>query len=196
MEMWVGEPADPLRYILEKPLHAAPGGKFDYRDADPQLIAFALHALTGRHEKQLVDEWLFGPLQIEDWYWDEGRGGVTMGAHGLHLRPRDLAKIGQLVLDRGVWRGQRIVSAAWIDASTFPQLATPEQGSQGPLSYGYYWWSAPQQQAFSAWGHGGQYALIAPERNLVIVQVAMPDAALHGARLGEFLELVAPLLGR
>jgi CubicO group peptidase (beta-lactamase class C family) len=109
VEMWVEKPANPIRYILDKPLYATPGTVYYYRDADPQLISYALQALTGRNEESLAAEFLFGPLGIRDYYWDHGEHGESMGAHGLHLRPRDLAKIGQLMLDE--WRVARHAAA-------------------------------------------------------------------------------------
>jgi CubicO group peptidase (beta-lactamase class C family) len=189
MELWVDQPADPLRYILEKPLFAAPGGVFNYRDADPQLVAYALERLTGRRERDLAREWLFDPLGIEDVYWDVGTGGVTMGAHGLHLRPRDFAKLGQLALDGGVWKGTPVVSEAWLAASTARQTESDLE----EFGYGYYWWTVPELAGFSAWGHGGQFALAIPSKRLLLVQVSRPDGELDGSRLADFVDLVRPL---
>jgi CubicO group peptidase (beta-lactamase class C family) len=190
MELWVGRPSDPLRYILEKPLFAAPGEVFDYRDADPQLIAYALERLAGRRERDLAREWLFEPLGIRDVYWDVGTGGVTMAPHGLHLRPRDFAKLGQLALDGGAWKGNRLVSGDWIAASTGRQT----ESNLEDFGYGYYWWTVPEFGGFSAWGHGGQFALSIPSKRLLLVQVARPDGELHGSALADFVELVRPLV--
>jgi CubicO group peptidase (beta-lactamase class C family) len=95
--------------------------------------------------------------------------GETMAAHGLHLRPRDLAKIGQLVLDGGVWNGTRVVSQAWLDVSMAKQVQ-PEGDDR--LGYdGYYWWTVPEAAGCSTWGHGGQYAFVIPSQRLVMVLV-------------------------
>jgi CubicO group peptidase (beta-lactamase class C family) len=117
-----------------------------------------------------------------------------MAAHGLHLRPRDLAKIAQLVLDGGRWRGQQVVPSDWLASSTMAQTDSAHQDRGGHLfPYGFYWWIVPDV-GFTVWGHGGQFALVVPARRLLLVQIALPDADLHGSDLNDFLELVAPLL--
>jgi CubicO group peptidase (beta-lactamase class C family) len=197
VEMWVEKPAHPLRYMLSKPLYADPGERYYYRDVDPQLIGYALSRLTGESEQQLAQA-LFVPLGISDYYWEAGGDGVNLAAHGLQLLPRDLAKLGQLVLDRGEWHGQRVVSEEWLQLSTVEQVS-PEQrqagiGQEAPdFGYGYYWWVVPGV-GYSAWGHGGQFVLVVPARKLVLVQTAFPDTDLPDSDLSSFLDLVRPLL--
>jgi CubicO group peptidase (beta-lactamase class C family) len=193
VEMWVDKPAHPIRYILDKPLFADPGTLFKYRDADPQLVGYAMQRLAGRNEESLGREFLFGPLGITDYYWDYGAQGETMAAHGLHLRPRDLAKIGQLALDGGVWNGTHVVSQAWLDVSTVKQV---QPDGHERLGYGYYWWTVPEAGGFSTWGHGGQYAFVIPAKRMVLVLVSMPDTnadVLHGGILEQFVDLTRPL---
>jgi CubicO group peptidase (beta-lactamase class C family) len=193
VEMWVGNPADPIRTILDKPMYAAPGTVFNYQDMDPQLGGYAMQRLGGRSEECLATEVLFGPLGITDYYWDYGAQGESMAAHGLHLRPRDLAKIGQLVLDGGVWKGTRLVSQEWLDLSTTAKVAVP---SDPRLGYGYYWWTVPEAEGFSTWGAGGQYALIIPRKRMVLVMVSRPDTdsdVMHGGKLEQFVDLTRPL---
>jgi CubicO group peptidase (beta-lactamase class C family) len=102
--------------------------------------------------------------------YDDGRQTDT-GGH-LYLRPRDMAKIGQLVLQRGVWNGRQIVSAGWIDRST----ATPGMLRSSP--YGYLWWGASARHGagevryVSARGNGGQTIMIVPQLDLVVVATA------------------------
>lgn len=195
VDTWTYHHDDPLRFILERPLDATPGERFEYTDADPQLIGYAIQRRTGASERALAERWLFGPLAITDYLWDEGPSdGVTMAAHGLHLRPRDLAKLGALVLDRGTFRGERVVSADWVDRMTTSHVTSDVQDPGGkPFEYGYYWWLF--SGGFSAWGNGGQYVLVAPSQHLVVVHIALPDTAdMDGSRLGDFVALVAPLL--
>jgi CubicO group peptidase (beta-lactamase class C family) len=192
VEMWVDKPAHPVRHILGKKLFAEPGEKYEYRDADPQLLGYAMQQLTGQTEEELARTLLFAPLGITDWYWDHGGQGESMAAHGLHLRPRDLAKIGQLALDEGTWRGQRVVSQAWLDVATVPHVLT----DRPRLPYGYLWWIVPEAGGFSTWGHGGQYAFVVPARRLVLVMVSFPDTSadfLHGGELEQFIDLTRPL---
>lgn len=116
-----------------------------------------------------------------------------MAAHGLHLKARDLAKLGQLVLDRGVWRGERVVSEAWLDAATSAKVDSDVDFAGAPLPYGYYWWVVPNV-GFSMWGHGGQFVLVVPAQDMALVQTAFPDTDLPDSALPDFLKLVAPLL--
>jgi len=195
MEMWVGNPPDPLRHILGKPLYASPGERFRYRDVDPQLIGFALQRRAGVTEEELARQTLFEPLGITEWYWGAGSTGVSMGAHGLHLKPRDLLRIGQLVLDGGEHGGVQRVSRAWLLESTAAQVDTPYFDGDGNVRpYGYYWWLVPGI-GYAASGHGGQYVLVVPRLSMVIVQLGMPDAAVEGDELNAFVELVRPLVG-
>jgi CubicO group peptidase (beta-lactamase class C family) len=195
IEMWTHKPADPLRYMLSKPFYADPGVRFYYRDCDPQVVGYALQQLTGVRERALVEERLFAKLGIVDFYWESGPDGVSMAAHGLHLRPRDLAKFGQLVLDRGQWNGEQLVSEAWIDEATREQTLSEIRDQQGELlPYGYYFWIVPGV-GVAAWGHGGQFVLVVPNQRMVIVQIGLPDTDdLQGTHLNDFLALVAPLL--
>jgi CubicO group peptidase (beta-lactamase class C family) len=194
LEMWVDKPADPLRYILDKRLFADPGTTFRYRDADPQIVGYGIQKRVGTSERDFVARRVFAPLGIHDYFWESGRDGVSLAAHGLHLRPRDLAKIGQLVLNEGVWNGERIVSAEWVQLMTSAQTTSTTKGPDGqPFGYGYYWWIIPG--GFSGWGHGGQFVLVQPARRMVLVHIAFPDTAdMEGGELGDFLRLVAPLL--
>ena len=93
-----------------------------------------LHQATGKTEDVLAQELLFDPLGISDVAWVRYPGnGEPLAASGLAMRPRDLAKLGQLVLDRGMWNGKQVISTAWIDASITPQI-------QGPQLYFYGYW--------------------------------------------------------
>jgi len=195
LEMYTFHHADPLRYILEKPMYAAPGVRFRYRNADPQLISYALQRVTGQSERALAERWLFEPLGIADYYWQAGQDdGVTIAGNGLHLKARDLAKLGQLLLDRGQWHGSPVISPAWLDEMTEARLASDFRDHDGKsIPYGDYWYVVPT--GFAAWGNGGQYLLVDPPRQMVIVQIALPDTAgLDGSTLPEFLELVRELL--
>lgn len=194
VEMWVDRPRDPVRYMLEKPMFADPGQRFLYRDMDPQLVGHAIQRLSGKTERELAAETLFRTLGIRDYYWEAGPDGVNLAAHGLHLLPRDLAKLGQLMLDRGLWRGERVVSEKWIEESTRGQIDSDVAYEDGVFSYGYYWWVVPGI-GYSMWGHGGQFVLVVPSRNMVLVQTAFPDSDLPDNGLTDLLELVRPLLG-
>ena len=196
IEIYANKSSDPIKYILNKPLQANPGEKFYYRDCDPQLISYVIQKLTGKTEEQWAKERLFEPLGIEDYYWDSDHKGTTMGAHGLHLKPRDMAKIGQLVLDRGRWNGSQVVDSTWIAQSTKKQEDVPNWVEPHLYYYGYYWWIVPRWEAFTTWGHGGNFMFIVPEKQLVVAMTSMPDVNddTVGTTLDDFEELIDPLL--
>ncbi|MCC6619953.1 MAG: serine hydrolase [Deltaproteobacteria bacterium] len=195
IELWVDEPRDPLRYILSQRLFADPGARYDYRDVDPQIAGYALTRATGRSELDLARERLFDPLGISDVDWPSGRDGVTQAPHGLRLRPRDLAKLGQLVLQGGTWDGVERVPAAWIEAATGARVLTDKADDRGqPVAYGYYFWVVPGL-GYAMRGHGGQFVFVVPADELVVVALAYPHAELHGSTIDEILPLVRLLVG-
>jgi CubicO group peptidase (beta-lactamase class C family) len=193
MDMWVGQPKDPVRFLLDRPLYANPGEKYYYRDADPQLLGYALQRQAGRSEEAFARTALFSPMGITDYYWDHGAQGESMAAHGLHLLPRDLAKFGQLMLDQGRWNSEQLVPSDWCADATRHHVVPTDQPRFG---YGYYFWIVPEAGGYSTWGHGGQYAFVVPGERLVMVLVSHPDTdpdQLHGGMLGDFVDLTRPL---
>ena len=199
VEMLVDRPADPLRYILEKPLYATPGEQYRYRDADPMLLSYVLQYATGMPESEFAGRRLLAPLGIGDYHWEAAPDGATLGGVGLRLRPRELAKIGQLMLEC-VQGSNQIVESAWC-AEAIKQRIPPERARAPdapiravPRGYGYYFWTLPDHNALAAWGHGGQYILVVPAHDLVLIQIAMPDSDyLHGGWLEDFVELTEAL---
>ncbi len=188
-ELTVKPPADPLRFLLELPLLGDPGEVFEYRDVDPQVMAYVLAVAEGQSEEAFAQDHLFAPLGIEDWYWLDLHDGATTGAFGLHLRPRDLARLGQVALDGGAWQGTQVVPEAWLLSAIAPLEADAWEG----WSYGWYFWTSPEGDAHTMAGHGGQFAMWFPAADLLAVQVAMPDAELHGSAPGDFYGLVRRL---
>jgi CubicO group peptidase (beta-lactamase class C family) len=196
VKIYGDKPDDPVKYILNKPLYARPGEKFYYRDADPHLVSYAIQRLTGRTLAQWADQRLFAPLNIRDYYWESDHTGTSSGAHGLHLKPRDMAKIGQLVLDNGRWKGIQVVDSTWVAVSTQKQVTTDHTAEPHVYFYGFYWWILPRWQAFSAWGAGGSYIFIVPAKEMIVVMTSMPDVdnEVMNTNLMSFEELIAPLL--
>jgi CubicO group peptidase (beta-lactamase class C family) len=108
--------------------------------------------------------------------------------------PRDLAKLGQMVLDGGLWKGERVVSEEWLSVSTVEHVETDQKNPLGgKFGYGYYWWTVPGV-GFAAQGHGGQHVLVVPARSMVLVQTAYPYSSVGDDDLAAFIDLVRPLL--
>lgn len=165
---------EPYRFVLERRIWNAPGEAWNYSGGSTQLLAGVLQAATGRPLADFAREALFDPLGITDFEWvTMPASGEAAAASGLRLRPRDMAKIGQLVLDRGVWNGRRIISEAWLEESTGAR-------AEGwfPYRYGYQWWVGESKIGertvawIAGWGLGGQRIYIVPADELVVVITA------------------------
>lgn len=169
--------ADPYRFVLAKPVAGKAGGKWNYSGGDTQLLAGVLQRASRKFIADFAKEVLFEPLGISDFEWLKMPGnGETAAASGLRLRPRDMAKIGELVLRRGLWNGRRVISQAWIDDSTRPHMTNFD--SYASIGYGYQWWTDFEERGgrrsswFFAMGLGGQRIYIHPELDLVVVIMA------------------------
>ena len=164
----------PYRYVLSRPIVASPGRTFNYNSGGTAVLADILTRVTRMPLKDFARQALFEPLGIRDWEWVADLHGRPMAFTGLRLRPRDMAKIGRLVVDHGQWRGQQIVPAEWIRASLQPRISTGYPG----LQYGYQWWAGTvawqgKDIAWSAaFGNGGQRLFVVPELDLVAVITA------------------------
>jgi CubicO group peptidase (beta-lactamase class C family) len=164
--------ADPARYVLGLASTSPPGQEFFYNTGALTLASAIVHKATGRPLDEFAREVLFEPLGIADVEWARVRGDTDAGG-GLRMRPRDMAKIGQLVLAGGRWNDRQIVSKDWIENSTTSKIkATDDQ------YYGYLWWlghtrtSAGVVSWIGALGRGGQSIRIVPDRNLVVAVTA------------------------
>jgi CubicO group peptidase (beta-lactamase class C family) len=164
--------SDQCRYVLGLPVTAPAGQEFFYNTGALALVSAVLRKATGRPFDEFVRVNLFDPLGITRMAWEQYRGEPDAGG-GLHLRPRDMAKIGQLVLAAGRWNDRQIVSKDWIEASTTWKLkATDDQ------SYGYLWWlgrirlNGRDVSWVGALGRGGQSIRIVPELDLVVAVTA------------------------
>ena len=148
-----------------------------YNGGGTELLGNILERVSGKPLEAFAREVLFQPLGISDFEWKTYKNGKIAAAAGLRLRPRDAAKIGQLVLNRGQWNGRQIVSADWIAQSITPRFqAIGYFGST--MFYGYQWWMGrslagdKEIKWVAAFGWGGQRIFIVPELDLVIMTTA------------------------
>lgn len=169
---------DPDRFVLEQPMAAEPGTVWNYNGGGVGLIASVLEKATHQRLDAFATEALFAPLGIADWHWSPMATGDPSASGGLLLRPRDLAKIGQMVLDRGLWHGKRIVSARWIAEMTSPHAPRGWEFHHGISSYGYLWWlgrfhaGSREVDWVGGTGWGGQRLFVVPSLDLVVVGTA------------------------
>jgi CubicO group peptidase (beta-lactamase class C family) len=170
-------------FVLAQPLAAQSGEVFNYNTGTTNLLGLILRKVSGKRLDAFAKETLFDPLGIEDWDWDYDAGFNPAAGSGLRLRQRDLAKIGQLVLERGKWHGRQIVSSSWIEDSTTPRLSGNDatmmlMRPEGITSYGYLWWLGrsppehPERDMIAGAGYGGQRVFILPSLGAVVVTAA------------------------
>jgi len=164
--------SDPCRYVLGRSVTAAAGQEFFYNTGGLMLVSAIIRKATGRPLDEFAHTRLFEPLGITSAEWMRVRGDTDAGG-GLRLRPRDMAKIGQLVLAGGRWNDRQIVSKAWIETSTAPKLKGTDD-----LLYGYLWWlgrsrlNGREVRWAGALGRGGQSIRIVPGLDLVVAVTA------------------------
>lgn len=159
-----------VQFVLDRPVSTDPGTRFNYLDANAQLLSAIIQQATGMTTLAYAQQNLFEPLGIREVSWRADPQGVYLGGDGLAMTPYDMAKLGYLYLNQGVWEGQQIVSSDWITA------ASSEHVSQSSFweGYGYFWWTGTFDReapvdSYAALGFGGQEIYVIPEDNLVVV---------------------------
>ena len=166
--IWRG---DRTRYVLERQLAAPPGTLFNYNGGLTAVLGQLLEEQTGSSLQEYAGQWLFAPLGIRNWEWVADIRGRTRAFTGLRLRPRDLARLGRLMLQGGEWQGRQIVPEAWVRTLLSPCATGGEE-------FGYHWWSGnvfvrgKEVRWHGAHGNGGQRLFIVPSLDLVVVMTA------------------------
>jgi CubicO group peptidase (beta-lactamase class C family) len=159
---------DWVRFILDLPMLYEPGARSSYCTGGVIVLGSMISYRSGMTLDGYAATWLFEPLDIRDSAWRRSPDGMATGGGGLKLRPRDLAKLGQLYLDGGVWNGRRIVSASWVAES---RRATTHLRDDG---YGYLWWKRGFShdgaflEGFFTSGNGGNFVFVFPALDLVV----------------------------
>ncbi len=159
--------ADWVRFVLNRPMVAAPGATFNYSSGASHLLSAIIQESTGMRTFSFAREYLFEPLGISRVSWLSDPHGIAFGAGGLRLTPRDMAKFGQLYLQGGVWEGKPIIPAKWVEASIAPQVSAHGAASY----YGYQWW-VHGSSTFAAHGYRGKRIFVIPDLDMVVVFTA------------------------
>ena len=160
----------PMLFVVNRPMAHEPGTAWAYNSGLSILLGGIIKNTTGWSADDFAERFLFATLGIHDYQW------LTLGDHhtidtggGLLLKPRDMARLGQLYLDRGTWKGLRVISETWVEESTKWQA---DRSSGG---YGFQWWVERHPwkgtviESFSAQGLGGQYIFVFRDLDLVVV---------------------------
>lgn len=172
--------------FLAHPFVHEPGTWYCYNSLGTYMLSAIVQKLTGEKVLDYLTPRLFEPLHIEIPQWDESPQGINAGGWGLQLKTEDMAKFGQLFLQKGVWNGKRLVSEAWVNEASKYQVPSvpagtrPDQAAERGLTpenctfmlgYGYQMWRCPDN-AYRADGARGQYIIIVPDSDAVIACTA------------------------
>jgi CubicO group peptidase (beta-lactamase class C family) len=165
-----GNGPEGFRSLFSRDLVHEPGTRWNYSSPDVNLLGGILHRATGMHADTFAEKHLFTPLGIGTYDWSTfgKKNGYPNLAGSLWLRPRDMAKIGALVLNEGRWQEKQLISSEWIRSSCTPQADTRDEKE----GYGYLWWmmNLPGgKRIIQARGWGSQFILIDPETRRIIV---------------------------
>ena len=183
---------DWVSYIMGLPIDADPGERYDYSNMSSFLLSAIIEEATGMDTLDFARKKLFDPLGIDEIHWEWSPGGYAVGFARMWLKPEDMAKLGLLYLQQGLWDGKQIVPVSWVLDSLTPHAypknyvkILDESGEEDkelttinwqaanivhPFSggYGYQWW-LDKNGSYTALGVSGQYIMVIPEENLVVV---------------------------
>jgi len=160
--------SDGVAYILNKEVVDEPGSRHNYNSGASHLLAAIIQEAAGQTALDYANAKLFGPIGVRDAAWSEYQG-INNGGSELFLKPRDMARLGYLVLRNGRWDGRQVVPEDWIDRMTQPLLKTDFEQMGEEYGYGWYTKLFDDQTVWSAEGLGGNGIYVVPELDLVVV---------------------------
>ena len=157
---------DWIQFTLNQPMDTIPGTKWVYNSGASQLMSGIIKKATGIYIDEYAEKHLFTPLGIKNYYWKKTPTGYTDTEGGLFLKAQDLAKIGFLMLNNGLWDGQQVISSDWVKRSTLKHVEFDHE-----KGYGYQWWRDDQDgiEIWACHGFGGQYLLVFPKLETIAV---------------------------
>ena len=138
-------------FVLSQSYQSTPGATMHYNDGAPQLISKLIEQKSGVKMTEFALHHLFNPLSITEWYWECAKDSTAFGAFSLYLKPRDLMKLGQLLLQNGNWNNNQIINPSYLEKATSSITPTNLE-----YDYGYYFWIDSENDGYFAFGQGGQ----------------------------------------
>ena len=165
-----------VEQFLAHPVPFTPGTHFQYNTMGSYVLSAIVSKVTGQTTLEYLKPRLFEPLGIENPRWDSSPEGFSLGGYGLWLRTEDIAKFGQLYLQKGKWKGKQLIPQEWIEQSTTKQISneTESHSKIGPdwlQGYGFQFWRC-RHNAFRADGAAGQFIVVMPDQDAVVAITA------------------------
>ncbi len=155
---------DWVDYYLNRPLVATPGTKYSYDSIETYLLSAVVQQVTGKDVLTLLNERVFFPMGIDDVEWEKCPKGIITGGWGIYMTAEAQAMFGQLLLQKGKWNGRQLVSEQWVD-----EMMTVRVVRKASNDYGYQIWLCEYPGAWRADGAYGQYIIVVPQKNMVVV---------------------------
>lgn len=158
-----------VKGFLSLPVEHAPGSKFVYNSAATYMLSAIVQKRTGKPVLEYLKPHLFDPIGIEGQTWENCPKGINTGGWGLSVKTEDIAKFGQLYLQKGMWNGKRLISEAWIADATSKQVSNgdPNSPSDWSQGYGYQFWQC-RHGLYRGDGAFGQYCIVMPSQDAVL----------------------------
>ena len=176
-------PGDWEKLFFSEPLLHEPGTKMEYNSLGTYMLSSIIQRVTGTKLSEYLDRRLFEPLGIDNYYWQTNPAGVTCGGWGLYISTQSMAKFGQFILQKGKWDGKQLITPMWFDIATYAYTRQPPAWSTVNASnkdndwaqgYGFQMWRC-RHNSFRADGAFGQYIIIMPDYNALIIITANID---------------------
>jgi CubicO group peptidase (beta-lactamase class C family) len=157
-----------VKAFLAHPVPFKPGTHFLYNTSATYMLSAMVQKATGKTLLDYLKPRLFEPLGIDKPTWETSPQGISTGGYGLSIRTEDIAKFGQLYLQKGKWQGKQLVPESWVEAATARQTSNGSNPkSDWDQGYGYQFWRS-RNGAYRGDGAFGQYCIVLPEQDAVI----------------------------
>ena len=171
-----GDDGPTVKRFLAHPVPYEPGTHFQYNTMGTYVLSAILTKVTGETVLDYLKPRLFAPLGIEDPKWEASKEGNSLGGYGLYLKTEDIAKFGQLYLQKGKWQGKQLVPEKWVELASAKQVpndgaAHAGIGNDWTQGYGFQFWRCTHD-GFRGDGAGGQFCVVMPEQDVVVAMTA------------------------
>ena len=166
-----GEEVVWTKQFFQKPAPHTPGTVFRYNTAATYMQSALVQKVTGEKIVDYLQPRLFDPLGIDPPKWDESPQGISIGGYGLYLKTEDIAKFGQLFLQKGKWKGKQLVPSEWVEEATSKQVENDQRNPDWHQGYGYQFWQC-RHGAYRGDGRAGQFCVVLPKQDAVVIMTA------------------------
>jgi CubicO group peptidase (beta-lactamase class C family) len=161
-----------VRQFLAHPVPHKPGTHFQYNTPGSHMLSAIVTKATGQTLREYLTPRLFEPLGIEDPRWDAHPEGTSLGGYGLFLRTEDVAKFGQLYLQKGKWDGKQLLPERWVEQATSKQVSNDRKGTADwTQGYGFQFWRS-RHNSYRGDGKDGQFCVVIPDKDVVVAITA------------------------